>query len=110
MDNAPENLAETIVEAAATTAAHIPRSKKKPHNEEVQKLFDERRQEIDPVLRKSLSKAIWKALRRQRRQRADEEFEVLANKGSGLNKLRQALQKRAGIARTIGMRDKDEIY
>ena len=99
-------LAETIVEAATSSTAQGPRSQRK-HNEEVRSLLEQRRSEHDADRRKDLSKQVWKALRKQRRQRMGEEMDALAQKRRGLSSLRQILQKQAGVQRAMGVRDND---
>ena len=62
------DIADLVVKAAVSTGGSAPSSESE-HSVEVWELFDERRIEVDPALRKCLSKGIWKALRRQRRQK-----------------------------------------
>jgi hypothetical protein len=105
LNNAHDPAAE-IVEAATSSAAQCTRTRRE-HNEEVKALFERRRQEPDPLERKMLSKQLWKALRRQRRQRTDEEIRHVAERGAGLNKLRRTLQQQAGRDRITQVRDDD---
>jgi hypothetical protein len=104
LSDVPLDLAETVVEVATASAAQSVQPRRK-HNEEVQALFDQRRQEHDEAPRKTLSKQLWKALRRQRRQRADAEIERLAEKGSGLSQLRRTLQRQTGRDRINQVKD-----
>ena len=100
------NLAECIAGAAIASAAQRPRPRRK-HADEVKALFDQRRNESDTECRKGLSKRLWKALRRQRRLRADDDIDALARKGGGLGKLKQMTNKQAGIQRITAIRDKE---
>jgi hypothetical protein len=102
--DAQGGLAESVVEAATVHAAETSRPQR-THCEEVKALFEQRREEHDEVQRKVLSKQLWKALRRQRRQRADAELVLLAENGSGLRKLRRNQQQQAGAERITGVKD-----
>jgi hypothetical protein len=94
------------VRCAATAGKQHSRSRRE-HTEEVQALFKARRDEESPYERKTLSKKLWKALRKQRRQRAEEDIDALTRPGGGLGKLRQTMQKRVGTKRVTGIRDND---
>jgi hypothetical protein len=100
---------QAVVDAAEKCSAPSS-SPKRRHSEEVMKLFEERRSETDPVLRKQLSKDLWKALRRQRRKLQQDELDTLAKDGGGLKRLRRAQQKWAGHERTTGMRDEFGVF
>jgi hypothetical protein len=54
-----------------------------------------------------LSKQLWKALRRQRRQRIEEDIDRLAQEGGGLKKLKGLMQKQSGTQRIARIKDKD---
>ena len=100
------DLTSTIVRCAAPAGMQHSRPRRE-HSEEVQALFNARRDEENPDQRKILSKKLWKALRKQRRQRAEEDIDALTRLGGGLGKLRQTMQKRVGTKRVTGIRDND---
>lgn len=88
-----------VVEAAAQSRGPASSSSKRVHSDEVKQLFDARRMEQDPVLRKQLSKDLWRALRRQRRLRHDAEITEIADRGQGLRSLQQVLGRQSGTER-----------
>ena len=94
--NADEDPTLAIVTATLETGTSTSSSKRE-HSREVAELSEDRRNANDPDVRKDLSKQLWKALRRQRRQRHDEELTQLAEAGAGMAKLRRQQAKRTGI-------------
>jgi hypothetical protein len=100
------DLAAAVVEAATSTAAQRPRPRCE-HNAEVQALFEQRRDEDDPERRKQISKQLWKALRRQRRQRVEEDIDDLARTGAGRKKMKLLLQKQSGVQQISKILNKD---
>ena len=97
---------EFIVEAASLCSLPVVESKQK-HCKEVEDLFEAKRQALDEPLRKELSKDLWRALRRQRRNRAQEQLDALARDGAGLKRLRSFQQQEKGRKRITGVLDRN---
>ena len=55
-----------------------------------------------------MSKTLWKVLRRQRKQRLEQDMESLISKRSGLGHLKQLQGRHMGTERIIGVRDRDD--
>ena len=92
------DIASMVVECATDTGIQQKKSQRK-HDDDTQALFEARRREQKPDERKKLSKELWRALRRQRRRRAQDEIDSLTRQGVGINKLRRVQQRRAGVQR-----------
>ena len=104
--NADVDLADLVVKAATGTGGSSA-SSKSAHSEYVQGLFGSRRNELEPERRKGLSKQLWKALRKQRRQREQVAYEALVHAGAGLKKLQHTQARRTGVRRINRMRDRE---
>ena len=92
------DITRIVVEVAAATGGSIGPAKRE-HSDEVKQLFEDRRSELDPVARKRLSTQLWRALRKQRRQRQDREIQQLAEHGQGMKSLQRLMSKHAGVQR-----------
>ena len=106
---APRGLNEVgqlVVDAASQCGVPSARAKPK-HTPEIEELFKARRCETDPLLRKLLSRDLWKALRKQRRQRRDNEVAEVAERGQGLRNLLQVRQRHSGVGRASEVVDKN---
>jgi hypothetical protein len=108
VSNGIEDPTAVIVQAALECGASTSRFKPE-HSQEVVALFAARRIEMDPDARKDLSKKLWKLLRRERRQRHDDEFVRLANQGAGFSKLKQHQSRQSGIGRINSIRNSDGV-
>ena len=87
-----------MVTAALTRGASVNRSSKScGESNEVKTLVAARNMEADESVKKELSKRIWRALRRQRRQAQNQTFAKLAADGMGLRHLRRVLDKHQGV-------------
>ena len=95
----------SLISASTSGVPARTRAGRHIHSEEVEELFKARRREHDQHLRKDLSKKIWKALRKQRRERLDENLGALAEAGSGLSSLKRLLGKTSGVARITSVLD-----
>ena len=94
-----------VIVQAATQSGGSASSTKREHTPEVAELFAARRAEPDPGVRKHLSKDLWRALRRQRRQRQDADFVAIAERGQGMRSLQKAQANHSGAERIAQIRD-----
>ena len=97
-----------LVAEAASHSREVPSRPRRQHSTEVQDLFRTRRDEVDPRLRKDLSKKLWKALRRQRRQKQADDIEALTNAGAGARRLQRTQVRHSGVERTHSIRGSDD--
>ena len=97
---------EFIVQAARKTSAEKSRPSQS-HSKDVEDLFEARRQEGDPILRKQLSRQLWRALRCQRRARMPTKLEALAKEGAGMKKLRLTQKQERGRLRMSNILDRN---
>jgi hypothetical protein len=82
-----EGVTRAIVAAASETAQITEARCGRRHPQEVQALFDERRAEQNPDRRTKLSKDLWRALRRELRDKHALQLHEIAEKGGGLRHL-----------------------
>jgi hypothetical protein len=82
-----EGVTRAIVAAASETAQITEARCGRRNSQEVQALFDERRAEENPYRRTKLSKDLWRALRRERRDKHALQLHEIAEKGGGLRHL-----------------------
>ena len=104
LQGAGGDVADLIVSAATDTGASAASAAPK-HNADIQQLFQLRRDEQDPNVKRDLSKQIWKGLRAQRRQRDDDRLHSMVQTGGGKKKLQRFRDGQSGVARTHRMRD-----
>ena len=93
------------MELAGETAASQPSQPKNVHSARVVASFDARRNADDPIIRKQLSKQLWRALRRQRRIRQEGDFINLAESGRGSRQLARLHTKNHVDKRIAQLRD-----
>ena len=103
----PETVNDIIVVAASVGGGTGKQCSKQQHNPEVKTLFEQRSQACDVSQRKQFSKQLWKAIRRQGRQRQDGALEMLVKTGAGKILLKLFLNQRSII---IAIRDVSEIF
>ena len=82
-----QRVTRAIVSAASESAKVAAARVEARHSEEVQALFDERREEECPERRKKLSKDLWRALRRERRSKENRLLDEIAERRGGLRHL-----------------------
>ena len=82
-----------------------PPSSKREHSTDIKLLFAARRAENDAALRKELSMKLWKALRKQRRQRQEDCLDDLTRRGAGARELGKTWARQNGVDRISTMRD-----
>ena len=74
-------------------------------------LFVARRNEEHPEARKAFSKQLWRALRKERRQRYQDSLDHLIRSGSGISKLRSLQERQSGIQRITRIQGaEDEVH
>ena len=100
---------DVIVNVALKQGVSEQSKKDQHHSPEVSDLMEARHKELDPDRRRDLSKKLWRALRRQRRKRQEQDLEALVQAGCGHDALRRQLQRQTGIERTMGLRDSQDI-
>jgi hypothetical protein len=96
-----------VVEAATMAAETRSRGQVGTQNRAVKELLHKRKNELDQDRRKALSKQIWRALRRSRRQKFQSAVESLIEAGSGLHSLKHLIEKRDGMHRMTRLQSKD---
>ena len=100
-----------VVNAAVEADSYMKPSGPHSHSPEVMALLAARRNSNDAIERKQLSKKVWRALRRQRRQRLEDELESMAARGSDIKALNRLPAGQNGVPRVNAIKDKSgEIH
>ena len=93
------DITELIVTAASASGGSSFSQPARKHCDEVQALFNARRDELHPTTRQDLSKQLWKVLTTKRRQRYQADLDTLVRNGAGSSKLCHLKERESGIKR-----------